>query len=138
MEWSLPQRLMNYIDAETADAALYRELSKVSDDPGDSKLLNEFDVDEAYHAVDFEAFYRLLTWKRYFPNQYASDLTDDYREILFDRILDESGDFRKYNREYMSTPSDNVRLKNAFYNAAVDENMHAIRLLYILAKAKER
>ena len=58
--------------------------------------------------------------------------------MLFRSVLDESGDFRKYNREYMSTPSDNVRLKNAFYNAAVDENMHAMRLLYILAKAKEK
>jgi len=57
-------------------------------------------------------------------------LDGDYREILMDRVLDESGDYRKYAEQYRNT--GNKELQDAFIKASTDENVHALRLLYLL------
>ncbi|MGN0383189.1 MAG: hypothetical protein ACI4DS_02885 [Eubacterium sp.] len=61
------------------------------------------------------------------------NLQGNYKDILRDRVLDESGDFRKYGEQYLST-NCNQRLKEAYYRARTDEAVHALRLLYMLSE----
>lgn len=127
------QKLQTYIAAELGDAALYRELAKMAPNQNDSQLLREFAEDEQAHANEFQRIYRMMTGRNYTPTLQPPDLSDSYRDILRDRVLDESGDFRKYGEQYLQT-NQNQALKNAYYRARTDENVHALRLLYLLSE----
>lgn len=131
MEMSVPQKLQMYINAELGDSELYKELAKIAPNPTQKQLLMEFSEDEAAHAEDFKKIYRVLTGRAYYPTVKPVVLEGTYEDILRDRVLDESGDFRKYGEQYIST-CNNDMLKNAYYRARTDENVHALRLLYML------
>lgn len=133
MDMSVPQKLQTYINAELGDAALYRELSKNTPNENDRQLLLEFAEDEQSHADEFKKLYRRLTGRSYNPEVKPVELKGTYREILHNRILDESGDFRKYGEQYIMS-KQNDELKDAYYRARTDENVHALRLLYILTE----
>jgi len=120
-----------YISAELSDAALYRELSKIAPSETARQLLMEFAEDEQAHAEEFKRIYRALAGRSYNPSMQPVVLHGSYRDILRERVLDESGDFRKYGEQYLQTTQNNV-LKNAYYRARTDENVHALRLLYLL------
>ena len=132
MEMTTAQRLQMYIDAETKDAELYRELSRTAPDADDRRLLLEFSNDEQAHADEFKRIYRSITGRSYNPVVSPPVLEGSFDDILRDRVLDESGDFRKYGEQYAMT--QNRALKNAYYRARTDENVHALRLLYMLSK----
>lgn len=132
MEMTLVQRLQMYIDAEMADSALYKELSKIAPNDEYEELLLEFSADERKHADEFKRIYRMLTCSNYNPMVPRPVLEGSFREILRDRVLDESGDFRKYGLEYIK--ACNPVLEKAFYIARTDENVHALRLLYMLSE----
>ena len=134
MEMTVPQKLQMYIDAELGDAALYRELAKIAPSEIDRRILLEFANDEQGHAEEFKRLYAALTGSSYNPNIRPVVIKDSYRNTLRDRILDESGDFRKYGQQYLLTPPNNTALRNAYYRARTDENVHALRLLYLLSK----
>lgn len=127
------QKLQTYITAELGDAALYRALSEMAPNEKDRRLLYEFANDEQSHADEFQRIYRSMTGRRYNPTLPPPDLSDGYRDILRDRVLDESGDFRKYGEQYLQT-NQNQALKTAYYRARTDENVHALRLLYLLSE----
>ena len=127
---TVPQRLQTYISAELHDSALYYELSKVAPTEDDRQLLMEFSEDEQSHAEMFKRIYRNMTGRSYNPVVPPVVLNGSYRDILRDRILDESGDYRKYSEQYLITK--NTRLKDAYFKAKTDENVHALRLLYLL------
>jgi len=133
MEMPLVQKLQMYIDAELGDSALYRELSKVAPKNEYRKLLMEFAEDEQSHADTFKRIYRNITGKSYDPDVKKPDITGEFDDILRDRVLDESGDFRKYGEQYLQTKRNDM-LKDAYYRARTDENVHALRLLYMLSK----
>lgn len=132
MEMSTPQKLQMYINAELGDSALYRELSKIAPNDAHRQLLLEFSEDEQAHAEEFKRLYRMLTGRSYHPVVKPLVLTDPYESILRNRVIDESGDFRKYGEQYIQT-NDNNALKNAYYRARTDENVHALRLLSMLS-----
>lgn len=127
------QRLQTYIDAELGDAILYRKLANMAPNNDDMQLLLEFSNDEQKHADTFKQIYRKMTGKNYDPIIKPPVLTGSYKDILRDRVLDESGDFRKYGEQYINTDK-NPALKKAYYLARTDENVHALRLLYMLSK----
>jgi rubrerythrin len=129
---STPQKLQMYINAELGDSALYRELSKIAPNDAHRQLLLEFSEDEQAHAEEFKRLYRMLTGRSYHPVVKPLVLTDPYESILRNRVIDESGDFRKYGEQYIQT-NDNNALKNAYYRARTDENVHALRLLSMLS-----
>ena len=127
------QRLQTYITAELGDASLYRELAKTAPNENDRQLLLEFADDEQSHATEFQHIYRTMTGRSYHPYVPQPELKGTFREILRDRVLDESGDFRKYGLQYIQTVRNDV-LKDAYYRARTDENVHALRLLYMLSE----
>ena len=128
---SIPEKLQTYIKAELGDAALYRELAKVAPTDVFKNLFLEFAYDEQSHADEFKKIYRTMTGKSFEPKIEPAVLDGSFRDILKDRILDESGDFRKYGEQYIQT-HQNMDLKRAYYRARTDENVHALRLLYML------
>ena len=132
MEKSTTQKLQTYIEAELGDSALYKELAKIAPNNEYKKLLKEFSEDEASHAENFKLIYKTMTGKSYDPVIQPPELMDTFEDTLRDRVLDESGDFRKYGEQYMLT--NNNALRNAYYTARTDENVHALRLLYMLQK----
>lgn len=128
-------RLRTYIDAESKDSALYRALSTMAPDDDDRQLLMEFAEDEHNHAVTFQRIYRSMTGRSYNPTIGTPQIIGSYPDILRDRVIDESGDYRKYGEQYIHTKT-NEELRNAYYHARTDENVHALRLLYMLSKYK--
>ena len=133
MEMSTVQKLQLYIKAELGDAALYRELAKIAPNEDDRQLLLEFAEDEQSHANEFQRIYRTMTGRSYNPIIEPPVLQGTFNEILRERVIDESGDFRKYGQQYIQTDQNSV-LKEAYYRARTDENVHALRLLYMLSK----
>ncbi len=133
METTVAQNLRTYIDAELHDAALYKELAGLSPDEDDRKLLMEFSDDEQSHADTFKRLYRAMTGRSYHPVVTPPVLEGSVKDILRNRILDESGDYRKYGEQYLTT-TRNEELRDAYYRARTDENVHALRILYLLSK----
>lgn len=131
MDMTTPQKLQMYISAELGDAALYRALAQSAPSEPDRQLLLEFAGDEQSHAETFKRIYRTLTGRSYNPVVNPPVLTGTYRDVLRERVLDESGDFRKYGEQYITTVNNNM-LRDAYYRARTDENVHALRLLYML------
>ena len=129
MEISLAKRLEMYIKDETADSLLYRELSKIAPNDADKKLLIEFSEDEQVHAENFQKIYKTITGKMYEPKIQKPEISGSFDHILKDRVLNESRDFRKYAQQYIATQR-NETLRDAYFNAETDENVHALRLLY--------
>lgn len=135
MDTMVIQNLQEYIKAEMGDSELYKELAKMAPDDEDRKLLLEFSEDEQTHANTFKRIYRMLTNRNYNPVIAPPILTLPYEDILRDRVIDESGDFRKYGEQYLQTDRPNI-LKEAYYIARTDENVHALRLLDMLSKQR--
>lgn len=133
MDMSTIQKLQTYIKAELGDASLYRALAIIAPNETDRQLLLEFAEDEQSHADEFKRIYRQMTGRSYNPEVMPPEMIGSYRDILRDRVLDESGDFRKYGEQYLIT-ENNTPLKNAYYRARTDENVHALRLLYMLSE----
>jgi len=133
LDMTLTEKLETYIKAELGDAALYKELAKIAPSAEDRKLLNEFSNDEQSHADEFKRIYRQLTRKDFNPEIKPPVITDSYKNVLRERVLDESGDFRKYGEQYI-LGNINPEISRAYYRARTDENVHALRLLYMLSK----
>lgn len=132
MEMTVPQKLQTYIVAELSDAALYKELAKMAPNDEYKQLLMDFSKDEQSHADEFKLIYRMITGKKFSPTVNTTTIEDSFNDILRDRVLDESGDFRKYGEQYLNTTQNQI-LKDAYYRARTDENVHALRLLYMLS-----
>ena len=136
MEMTTAQKLQMYINAEMGDAALYRELAKIAPTDEYKQLLLEFAEDEQSHADTFRNIYRSLTGRSYTLEAKTPQLMGDFYDILHERVLDESSDFRKYGEQYLLT-TNNDMLREAYYRARTDENVHALRLLYMLTGFEE-
>ena len=133
MDMSTKQKLQMYIDAELRGAALYQALSEKATDMEDRQLLLELADDEQSHAEEFQNAYRKLSGRRYTPDTPTPEIVGLYRDILRDRVLDESGDFLKYGQDYENT-GHNDMLRSAYYRAHLDEGVHAMRLLSMLTR----
>ena len=124
--------LRAYITAENKDARLYEALSEEAPTDLDRQLLEEFAADEQEHANRFEQIYHQMTGSWFQPEIPAPVLEGSFADILRERVLDESADYRKYGEQYLQTTND-MALKNAYYLARTDANVHAIRLLQMLS-----
>ncbi|MDQ5984183.1 MAG: hypothetical protein RUMPE_01222 [Eubacteriales bacterium SKADARSKE-1] len=131
-KYSVPQKLQTYIIAELGDALLYKELAKMAPNEEYKNLLLDFSKDEQSHADEFKLIYRMITGKKFDPTVATPSLEGSFNDILRDRVLDESGDYRKYGEQYLNTTQNQI-LRDAYYRARTDENVHALRLLYMLS-----
>ena len=132
MELSTAQKLQIYIKAELGDAQLYRQLADMAPNDHFRQLLLEFAQDEQAHATEFQRIYRIITGSAFTPEVPPTMLQGSFFDILRERVLDESGDFRKYGEQFILCDSHTL-LRRAYYRARTDENVHALRLLYMLS-----
>ena len=133
MDSSIAQNLQTYITAELNDTRYYRQLADRAPNEDDRKLLMEISSDEQQHAVRFQKLYRAITGKDFTPEVPPPELNGSYKDLLRDRVLDEAHDFRKYGEQHLKNSND-LALSDAYYLTQNDENVHALRLLYMLSK----
>lgn len=128
----ITQQLRTNICSELNDAALYRELAKIA--PRDDVIpLLEIANDEQQQAEDFQCIYQTLTGCSFDPIVDTPILTEPYDDILRNRVLAESEDFRAYGEQSLAC-RQNPQLQNALACASLDENVHALSLLTLLTK----
>ena len=128
----LVERLKEYVDDELSDSLYYDILSERAPDEEQKQLLLEFSRNEKDHAETFARAITMITGKKYvLPFVGRPAVPSDYHEALKKRVINESGDFRKYGNEYLEAKTP--FLKDAFYKARTDENVHALRILYMLS-----
>lgn len=125
------QNLESFIEAEMRDAELYTTLARQAPNENAREILTEIAEDEQGHSNEFKRIYRMLTGRRFTAQVNPIQLTDTYENILRERIIDESGDYRKYGEQYIMT-RQNIPLSDAYFKAMLDENVHALRIIYLL------
>lgn len=133
LEKTVQEKLEMYIKAELGDEIFYEELAKMAPNADDCRILLEIAEEEGKHAKIFQRIYKRMTGIDYAPEIEMPQMMGSYQDILRDRVIDESGDYRKYGKQYLMTMHD-MELKDAYYNTRTDENVHALRLLYLLSK----
>ncbi|NMA80081.1 MAG: hypothetical protein GX967_05490 [Clostridiales bacterium] len=130
---TLAARLEEYIKSELSDSALYAELAKKAPSSNYRKILMEMAADDTSHANEFKRIYKSMTGRNYNPIVKPPALKGSFNEILRSRIPSESDDYRKYCEEYITSKGNSV-LKTTFYLAGIDDNVHALHLIYMLMK----
>lgn len=130
MEIGLPTQIQEHIYAELYNEEVYRQMAEMAPTDEHRKLLLEFARDDRSHADELTKIYRSLFVEDYSPVLPPIKLSGTYQENLRKRVLEESESFRTYDRQYRST--NNTALKNAYYRARADDNVHTSRLLYLL------
>lgn len=130
---TLTKRLEEYIKSELRDSALYAELAKRAPSNNYRKLLMEMSADDRAHANEFKRAYKSITGRSYNPIIKPPILKGSFNETLRGRIIDESNDYKNYCEEYILAKANTI-LKTAFYLAGIDENVHALHLVYMLMK----
>ncbi|MDP4117820.1 MAG: ferritin-like domain-containing protein [Bacillota bacterium] len=136
MELSTMQTLRTYIDGELKGNLTYSQLAKIAPFAEDRKILMSMAEDELKHANMFKNIYLKMFGRNYSPDITVEPISGDYYNNLREMVMDEGNDFRTYAHEYMNTR--NEMLRNAYATAAVDENVHADRLLMLLSKEGEK
>jgi len=131
LDSNLIEELQAYIKTELTDAELFRKLAQMAPDEMQMNLLMEMAADEQSHADDFKLIYKDLTGEVYRPSIPPINVNLTYSQLLSDRILEETEDFRKYMYAHQRYFNDET-LREIFFRAAVDENVHAVRLLELL------
>lgn len=132
MEMTIPQKLQMYIKAEMQASIIYQELAKMAPNKNDRRILMGLSNDERSHANEFKRVYQMMTGRSFEPVVEPVTLTEPYEDILKERVIDESEDYRTYADGYIESDR-NIPLKRAFFHAMTDENVHALRLLYLIS-----
>ena len=132
MAQCITQQLRTNILSKLNDAALYRELAKQA--PRDDVIpLLEIANDDEQQAEDFQCIYQSLTGCGFDPIADTPTLEEPYRDILRNRVLAESEDFRKYGEQSLGC-RQNPQLQNALACASINQNVHALNLLALLSQ----
>ncbi|WP_227763152.1 ferritin-like domain-containing protein [Zhaonella formicivorans] len=114
---------------EMNDAAYYREMAKMAPDYEARELLTSMSDDETRHAEQFTEVYRAMTGKQPSPMQHHP-MVSGYKEALKHRFHAETGAYKKYKEYYLC--SENMKLRNIFFDAMHDEARHAMYLQYLM------
>lgn len=131
MEMTLLKRLQGYIDDELSAHEYYRDVAKIAPNEEYRKLLIETSDDEERHANEFKKIYRMLTGRDYNPDLPKAALKGDFRNNLRESFLDEIEAYKDYGKQYVETDRNRF-LKELYYTAQLDENVHALRMLYMM------
>ena len=82
MDYSLPQRLQDYVESELHHEALYRALADVAPNEADRQIFLEIAENEHRHADSFSRMYRKLTGLNYTPKIYPQKMEGPYQFAL--------------------------------------------------------
>ena len=132
MDMNFINTLQTYINAENEDYIFYSELAKHAPEEEYRNLLTEIAEEEKGHADSFTNIFRMLAGRDPVLSVSPVAVNGDFYEILRDRLMDETRDYKKYSEHYAVMPQNNT-IRNAFFRAMTDENSHALKLLYMLA-----
>lgn len=130
---TLEEKLRIFIEEELIASKLYAALAAIAPNDNYKQLLQGMANDEEDHAKTFQKILYHITGQMHQPAIKTPTLRSTFDEILWNRVLDETSDYRKYGYEYFRT-APNTDLSSAYYVAKTDENVHAIRLLYMLLR----
>ncbi len=120
------------IEEELEAAAYYQALADISPNPFAREIILEFSQDEREHAYELQQTYEAFTDKNYrTPGEMEYEFEiDNYITALEERVLAETKDYKKYKEYYLMT--NNLVLRDIFFNAMHDEAYHATRELYLI------
>ena len=130
---NLEERLKEYITDENDSEIFYEELAKIAPNDNYRQLLMAMSNDEEDHAETFKQIYHHMTGKTFDPEVSKPIFESSFDDILWMRVLDETSNYRKYGYQYFQT-DPRSELSAAYYIAKTDENVHAMRLLYMILK----
>ena len=125
----LANDLAGYIQDETRDSQYYNILAEQAPTPAAREIILEFSGDEARHAAQFKEAYRCLTGRPYREHPIAGPAVPGYDEALKQRILAETGDYKKYGGQYLQAPDPYLR--DLFFMTRTDEAVHAMRIPFL-------
>ncbi len=118
------------IEGELNDVEYYNELAEKAPDQFQAEMLREFARDEREHAYDLKKAYEALSGEPYAEEELGESYSLNFIESLDRRLLAETADFKKYKSYYLMT--DNLILRDIFFNIMHDEAYHAMRLMYLI------
>ncbi len=130
------QDLQSFINSELSNAMFYAQLAQIAPNEQYSNLLMGISKDKQELADIFRGLYRKIFRENYTPDIARLELRGTFEEILHNRVLSESENFRKYGIKLAGAGRNN-ELKTAYEKAKTDANVHALRLLYMLHISRE-
>ena len=132
VDYSLPQRLQDYIEAEQNDEALYRAMADIAPNEEERRIFLEIAENERRHADSFLKIYLAMTGQNYTPRAYPRTLEGPYRFALRQLLLNEHRTFQEYHRQFMKT--DNMELKSVCYEAGRNKSTHIQKLISLMTR----
>ncbi len=133
MDYSLPQRLQDYVERELHYEALYRALANVAPNEADRQIFLEIAENVRRHADNFSQMYQALTGQTYTPRIYPQKMEGPYQFALRQLLLSTHKSFQEYHWQYMKT--DNMALKNVCYEASKNKSEHIHKLMSLMKDA---
>lgn len=130
---TLDQKLKQFIDEALIASSLYNALASIAPNDNYKQLLMGMANDESDHAKAFQKIYQAITNQRYHPRVEPPLLRSSFDDILWNQVLEETSDYRKFDYEYIRMRG-NSELASVYYIVKTDANVHAIRLLYMLLR----
>lgn len=128
---TLIEIIPEWIADERGDSQYYAQLATMAPTPEARAWFLEWSNDEASHAVLLTGLYTLLTGENNAPiMQIPNVMIPSYPQALRQRVIAESGDFRKYANAYEQT--NDPRPRDVFFRLSNIEGFHAFRLLLLL------
>ncbi len=130
MDYSLPQRLQDYIEAELHYESLYRAMADVAPNEEERRIFLEIAANERRNADKFLKVYMAVTGQDYTPQTYPPAMEGPYQFALRQLLLNEHKAFQEYHQQFMKT--DNMELKSVCYEAGRNKSAHINRLMNLM------
>lgn len=130
MDYSLPQRLQDYIENELNYEAIYRAIADIAPNEKERQLFLEIAENERRHAEKFLQVYVALTGQDYTPQSYPRTMEGPYQFALRQLLINEHKTFQEYHQQFMKT--DNMVLKSVCYEAGRNKSDHVHKLINLI------
>ncbi len=125
---------MKAIDGENSAIHCYEKLAGQTDNRNIKKQIEDIRKDEIRHFQTFSYLYQAITGKQHTPKR-TEKCPDRFLSGLHAAFLDEQKTVDFYHEVARST-TDPV-IKDAFSQAAADEQNHAVWFLYFIMQGKK-
>lgn len=133
MDYSLPQRLQDYIESELNYEALYRAIADIAPNETERQIFLEIAENERRHAEKFLQIYVALTGQDYTPQTYPRTMEGPYQFALRQLLINEHKTFQEYHQQFMKT--DNMALKSVCYEAGRNKSDHVHKLITLIKQS---
>lgn len=131
-----PGQLVKAMKGEAEAGRYYKKLIGLAPDEKEADIINHFLEDEAKHYSKFKMLYKMFTGKvPELPTPVPPDFST-YTEGVEQAILDELEAYEFYRDIYLST--NNMIVRDIFFEALTDENEHAAHLNYLYSKNRSK